>query len=182
MAASSSSAAAHAKNSKFEDAIVSSPPIDFAQTKPDEVELWAIRVPPGFDVSRLDELSVSSAGARGDGFTLRAAPGLESGSIISAFPSAKKNRWMLGKAFARQLTVVVPPPPADTGAASVPPPLPPVPPKRGLRLSRPFPDIAPHATPANVGPASSRKRATKEAAATDKAPASKQSKAAKKRK
>lgn len=129
------------KAAKFEDAIVENPIIDYATTKSDDVELWAIRVPPGFDPAKLDSLTLRADGASGDGFTVRSAPAAEAGSIVPAFPSAKKNRWMLGKPFTRQLVVVVPPPSAHAHAAVVPPPLPPVPQVGGMRLSRPYPEL-----------------------------------------
>ena len=138
----------------FEAMGVTSPLIDHAQTKHEGVELWAIRVPPGFDASRLDQMSIGAAGASGDGFHLRDAPSIESAAVITAFPSAKKNRWLVGKRFTRQLVVSVPPPAEDGNSAVVPPPLPPVPPVSGLRLSRPFPDVAPGA---NSGRKSSKK-------------------------
>ena len=166
--------ASSAKTSKFEDAAVNAPVVDYSQTKADGVELWAIRLPPGFDASRLDGLMLNSDGAMGDGFTVRAAPTAESGSIIPAFPSAKKNRWVLGKSFARQLVVALPPPDALASAAVPPPPLPPVPQVRNMRLCRPYPEITSPAAPppaaataasTSAPPAATRKRAEAPAAA-----------------
>ena len=40
------------------------PPLDYAQTKGEDIELWAIRVPPGFDASQLDGLVVGALSCR----------------------------------------------------------------------------------------------------------------------
>ena len=161
---------------KFEECPVNAPVVDYAQTKGDGIELWAIRLPPGFDPSRLDGLTLDSLGASGDGFTVREAPSVETASMLAAFPSAKKNRWMLGKPFARQLVVRVPPPATHASAEVPPPPLPRPPQVRSMRLCRPYkvPEMcAPPAAAAasSSPPASTRKRAE--------APASKAGKAGK---
>lgn len=171
---------------QFEDAVVSAPAIDHATAKADDVELWAIRVPPGFDVSKLDQLQLGAAGASGDGFALRETPAGESASSITAFPSAKKGKWIPGKGFARQFSVVMAPPEPHASSSMAPPPgLPPVEQKRGFRLNRPFPDIAPEppppvraAVPKNA--AASRKRPAEDTPPPSKSESTK--KAAKKRK
>ena len=167
---------------------VVNPPIDHANTEADDVSLWALRIPPGFDASRLNGLEIDPSGVTyGDGFEIREMPVVEAANIVSAFPSAKKNRWMVAKPFVRQLAVIVPPPKAEPSASEVPPPLPPVPPPTArLRLSRPFPDVPTPAVPASESASSSRKRKSRDehadadaaAAAAEKA----QRKAAKKAK
>lgn len=139
--------------------------IDHADIKSDEIELWAIRCPPGFDVSQLEGLDMSAAGtASGDGFEVRTAPMSECESVVSVFPSAKKKRYLVGKQFARNLVVSMPPPPAAASAAVLPPPLPPVPPPQGLRLRNMF--LGGTLPPARAQPApakSSRKRSAPDA-------------------
>ena len=122
------------RSKKLTEAEVGHPTIDFAAVKGDEVELWAISVPPGFDASRLEGLDVTSDTALGNGFELRGAPAIECSPILAAFPSAKKKRWLLGKPFSKQLVVSVPPPPHSAATDKLPPPLPPVPMVPGLRL------------------------------------------------
>lgn len=145
------------------------PVVDYSEIKGDDVELFAIRVPPGFDYHHLDGLRFDTAGSstQGDGFTLREAPVVESEALLSAFPSAKKNRWVAAKPFVRQLVVSMPPPEQAAAAESLPPPLPPVPQIQGLRLRRvlqselpPRPSSAPAAAPssANASAAMPRKR------------------------
>ena len=93
---------------------VINPPIDYAETKADDVSLWALRIPPGFDPARLNGLTLDPAGVTiGDGFEIREMPVAETARMISAFPSAKKNRWLVAKPFVRQLAVIVPPPRAE---------------------------------------------------------------------
>lgn len=133
------------------------PPLDYAQTKGEDIELWAIRVPPGFDASQLDGLAVGEAGAEGDGFVMKQMPEVECDATVCAFPSAKKKRWLVAKPFARQLVVSVPPPPLAASASSVPPPLPPVPQVPGLTFRQTSVFMsAPE--PAAAEPASPRKR------------------------
>ena len=103
-------AAGSSKEPKFVDAVVTDPPVDYKKTKDEDIELWAIRIPPGFDASRLDGLTLSAAGARGDGFTVRAQPSCDPKLVVSAFPSSKKNRWVQAKPFTRQLAVIMDPP------------------------------------------------------------------------
>ena len=114
--------------------------VDHSAIKGDNIELWAIRVPPGFDATQLDGLELNSASGivSGDGFDLRDAPAVECEHILPAFPSAKRKRWVLAKPFARQLVVSIAPPPVSTAAQGVPPPLPPVPMASGLRLRSTF--------------------------------------------
>ena len=141
MAASSSSS----KPSKFGETTVTDPTIDHKALKGDDVELWSIRVPPGFDVAALDGITVGSDGATttlrgadGTSFMLQAAPAAECEPVVSAFPSAKKGRWLLAKSFARQYVVSAPPPGTKDSAAKDPPPLPPVPQLTSLRMRNPF--------------------------------------------
>jgi hypothetical protein len=153
-----------ASNKKFSSAEVKAPSVDFSDTRDDSVELWAIRCPPGFDASRLDGLSMGELGAEGDGFALAAAPSGGELAVLSAFPSAKKNRWLLGKGFARQFVVSVPPPPDAPSAMVQPEPLPPVPQKPGLRLRHSFPGgggtpIESFAAPATTASSSRKRRA-----------------------
>mmetsp|Transcript_23113 Transcript_23113/g.58965 ORF Transcript_23113/g.58965 Transcript_23113/m.58965 type:complete len:191 (+) Transcript_23113:19-591(+) len=121
-------------------------PVDHADVKSGDVELFVIRCPPGFDATRLHGTMVqlsehaSSLAEDGDdeGFVLRPTPACESQGLACAFPSSKKQRYVLGKTIARQFAV------SERVAASVasasaaddapPPPLPPVPQIPGLRL------------------------------------------------
>ena len=163
-------AASSSKEPKFVDAEVVQPPIDYSTTKSDDVELWAIRVPPGFDASRLDGLTLDTAGgARGDGFTVRAAPTCDPRLVVSAFPSTKKNRWVVGKPFTRQLAVIMDPPelpapvisahtwPDPRIAGTAWPELELVKPRpekmRGLTLSQPFPSGLPEFSSATMAAA-----------------------------
>ena len=124
---------------KLTPASLDSIEVDYADTKSDEIELWAIRCPPGFDVSQLEGLDVSAAGAAsGDSFEVRAAPMSECETVVSVFPSSKKKRYLVGKTFTRSLVVSIPPPPVAPSAAVLPPPLPPVPQVQGLRLRNMF--------------------------------------------
>jgi hypothetical protein len=119
-------------------------PVDYSDVKKD-CDLWMIRCPPGFDVAQLDGHQLADgageAPSRGAGFVLRPVPSCEAEGLASAFPSAKKKRWLLGKAFARQFVVTVPPtaePPATDDDVSVPRPLPKPPQASGLRLRHAF--------------------------------------------
>ena len=129
------------RSKKLAEAEVSHATIDYSAIKGDNIELWAIRVPPGFDATQLDGLTLSSASggaASGDGFELRTAPAAECGHVLAAFPSVKRKRWLLGKPFSRQLVVSIPPPPVSSAAQGTPPPLPPVAMASGLRLRSTF--------------------------------------------
>ncbi len=120
---------------------------DWSEVKKPDVELWAIRLPPGFDASRLgghtlrgDDGAACSSSDDG-GFTLRPIPVCEAEGLLGAFPSAKKQRWIAGKPITRQFAVTVPPgplPPPAAHIADLGRPLPPVPPVPGLRLRQPF--------------------------------------------
>lgn len=139
---------------------VADPVVDYADVKSGEVELWVIRTPPGFDASRLhganisigEAASSSSSGVAtaaapapdggSDGFVIRPTPQCESEGLVCAFPSGKKQRYVLGKSFARQFAVseqigAATAAVADASAAP-PPPLPPVPQIAGLRLRHMF--------------------------------------------
>ena len=164
MAASSSSS----KPSKFGETPVVDPTIDHKVLKGDDVELWSIRVPPGFDVAALDGVTIGSNGATtvrgadGASFTLQVAPAAECEPVVSAFPSAKKGRWLLAKSFSRQYVLTAQPPGIKEIAAQSPPPLPPVPQLTSLRMRNPFnstlreqPNLA---APIASVPTSSRKR------------------------
>ena len=162
---------ASSKPSKFAEAEVGEPVVDFKALKGDEVELWSIRVPPGFDVSKLNGVTVNDDGApiQGGSFVMSAAPAAECEAVVSAFPSSKKKRWLLAKPFAKQYVVHVLPP-TDVAAASTEPlPLPPVPQHTTLRMRNPtlreLP-LGPTATTAGAAGFKSRKR-TADADAAD---------------
>ena len=103
-------------------ASVGEPTTDYTATKDDDVELWMIRCPPDFDPSQLhgaafqfdpnDSQSASSSSqslmlhhSSADEVVLNAVPRVESQGFICAMPSAKKQRWMLAKHFARQFAI-----------------------------------------------------------------------------
>lgn len=121
-------------------------PVDYADVKSKDCELWLIRCPPGFDVSALDgHQAGTSEVSRGSGFELRPTPACEAAGLISAFPSAKKKRWVTGKPFARQFVVTKTAPKVEPAAnhkkewvAGLGQPLPPVPQKVGMRLRHAF--------------------------------------------
>ena len=90
------------KAAKFEDAIVENPIIDYATTKSDDIELWAIRVPPGFDPAKLDSLTLRADGAmqrteRGGGCRVCMRKPLEAtSSATAASPCAVRCRHSPG--------------------------------------------------------------------------------------
>ena len=160
---------------KFNTAPVIAPPLDHSHVKSEDIELWAIRCPPGFDASQLEGLDMAADRVtQGEGFEVRPAPSDESDAVLSAFPSAKKGRWLLGKPFSRQLVVSLPEAPKKAAAAAPPPPLPPVPKIPGLRLRHIF---LGGTMPAAVAAAPSSRKRT---AASEEADAAKAAKKAKK--
>jgi hypothetical protein len=85
--------------------------------------------------------SMATVAANGTSFVLRPTPQEESHGLIAAFPHAKKQRYALGKTFARQFSVSVSAASAGAAASEEAPPdpqLPPVPQKKDLRLRHMF--------------------------------------------
>ena len=85
--------------------------------------------------------SMATVAANGTSFVLRPTPQEESHGLIAAFPHAKKQRYALGKTFARQFSVSVSAASAGAAALEEAPPdpqLPPVPQKKDLRLRHMF--------------------------------------------
>ncbi|KAL1528433.1 hypothetical protein AB1Y20_009781 [Prymnesium parvum] len=84
---------------------------DYSETKGEGTELWLVRCPPSFDVATLDGIDLEEsqlergAAVGSDGLVLRAAPSVECGNYMLALPSAKANRWRLGKQPSRQLAL-----------------------------------------------------------------------------
>ena len=119
--------------------------IDIADVKDEDVELWVIRCPPGFDVSRLhgqtinvadaSECSNTTDSSSGNRVIIRPTPACESEELICALPSMKKQRYVVSKPFAKQFAVTEEIGHVASGAVSaVPAQLPPVPQLPGLRL------------------------------------------------
>ena len=128
---------------------------DHADVTSGNAELWIIRTPPGFDAARLHGAtldiaealnssggaSMATVAANGTSFVLRPTPQEESHGLIAAFPHAKKQRYALGKTFARQFSVSVSAASAGAAESEEAPPdpqLPPVPQKKDLRLRHMF--------------------------------------------
>ena len=167
---------------------------DHADVTSGSAELWIIRTPPGFDAARLHGAtldiaealnssggaSMATVAANGTSFVLRPTPQEESHGLIAAFPHAKKQRYALGKTFARQFSVSVSGASAGAAASEEAPPdpqLPPVPQKKDLRLRHMFmgggavppprpPALAPAASSiADANGGAGRKRSALDAAA-----------------
>ena len=161
---------------------------DHADVTSGSAELWIIRTPPGFDAARLHGAtldiaealnssggaSMATVAANGTSFVLRPTPQEESHGLIAAFPHAKKQRYALGKTFARQFSVSVSGASAGAAASEEAPP---VPQKKDLRLRHMFmgggavppprpPALAPAASSiADANGGAGRKRSALDAAA-----------------
>ena len=137
---------------------MTAPMVDYADVKSGDVELWLIRCPPGFDYTQLHGKPAIPMQASG-GITLRSVPSCETEGLIGAFPSLKKQRYMLGRPFTRQMVVTLP---ASAATASEVPPttLPPVPQHRRLTLRNPY--ELPQVSSDPVPPSSTRKRSRNE--------------------
>jgi hypothetical protein len=148
--------------------------LDHAALEGDDVELWLIRCPPGFDPSELHDRKVDltredstpiGTGSQATGYCLRPIPACESAGVVGVFPSARRKRWLIGKPVTQQFAVsLAPSAVAAAGASSAAPtPLPLVPQVQGLRLRHAFVGAVPPppaATPAAEG--GGRKRAAEE--------------------
>ena len=142
---------------------------DHAALERDDVELWLIRCPPGFDPSELHDRTVDltqeatplGTGSQATGYCLRPIPAAESSGMVGVFPSAGRKRWMVGKPVAQQFAVSATPSAAAAAVSShAPTPLPPVPQVEGLRLRHAF--IGGTVPPPAAAPPS-KKRAADEA-------------------
>jgi|TARA_B110000196_G_C20860227_1_gene526983 hypothetical protein len=87
---------------------------DHATLEGDDVELWLIRCPPGFDTAELHERTIDlsqggptvlGSGSQASGYSLRPIPAIESAGVVGVFPSAQSKRWLLGKQIARQFAI-----------------------------------------------------------------------------
>ena len=138
---------------------------DHASLEGDDVELWLIRCPPGFDTSELHDRSIDlsqattllGSGSQASGYTLRPIPACEGAGVVGVFPSAQRKRWLLGKPLARQFAISRTA--ASAGSSQGPQPLPKIPQVPGLRLrNSSIGSTGPPAAP----PPPSRKRAADE--------------------
>ena len=80
----------------------------------DDVELWAIRCPKGFDLDALQGVRVGLqpdgppvALSRAPGYALGPVPAHESANLVGVLPSASDNGWTTAKPFARQFSVTM---------------------------------------------------------------------------
>ena len=138
---------------------------DHAALEGDDVELWLIRCPPGFDASELhdrtidlsQEATILGSGSQATGYSLRPIPACEGAGVVGVFPSAQRKRWLMGKPLARQFAISR----TAAGAASlvVPESLQTIPQVPGLRLRN---ASIGSSGPSASAPASDRKRAADE--------------------
>lgn len=147
---------------------------DHATLEGDDVELWLIRCPPGFDAAELHERTIDlsqggatvlGSGSQASGYSLRPIPAIEGAGVVGVFPSAQRKRWLLGKPLARQFAISrTPAGAASTVGAQRLPTILQIPGQslRNAAIGTIGNDIVAPPAPA---PASSRKRAAEEAPA-----------------
>ena len=117
---------------------------DASSANDDDVELWAIRCPKGFDVNALQGVKVGlqpdgAPVALTKGYALGPVPAHESANLLGVLPTASNKGWTTAKPFARQFSVSLQPTAPDWPIGMEEPgPLGPVPQKEGLRLRHAF--------------------------------------------
>ena len=122
---------------------------DHGTLEGDNIELWLIRCPPGFQASELHDrtidvsqgLSMIGEGSQATGYCLRPIPACESAGVVGVFPSARHKRWLLGKPLTRQFAVTLAPQTLVAASSEGPRPLPPVARVEGLCMRNALPGV-----------------------------------------